>query len=172
MLILVTGLPGSGKTTLAHALSLAINAKHRNSDVIREKMNYRGRYDRSSKRTVYLRLLSEVEELVAAKNNVIVDATFYKKNLREPFLKLARRQKIPAIWIEVTAEEAVIKKRLAEPRPDSDANFTVYRMLKKQYEPLNQDHLILESDQCTTEELVAKAIEYLTEQGAELSAYH
>lgn len=37
--ILIMGLPGSGKTTLAQKLSFSINAKHLNADEIRKKYN-------------------------------------------------------------------------------------------------------------------------------------
>jgi adenylylsulfate kinase len=37
--ILIMGLPGSGKTTLARALSIELNAVHLNADEIRESLN-------------------------------------------------------------------------------------------------------------------------------------
>lgn len=39
MIILVTGLPGSGKTTLAEALADLISAKHINADAVRKEFD-------------------------------------------------------------------------------------------------------------------------------------
>tara|TARA_B100000780_G_C20993667_1_gene397417 strand:- start:517 stop:909 length:393 start_codon:yes stop_codon:yes gene_type:complete len=39
MIVLIMGLPGSGKTTLANKLALLINAKRLNADEVREEAN-------------------------------------------------------------------------------------------------------------------------------------
>ncbi|MBK7408303.1 MAG: AAA family ATPase [Saprospirales bacterium] len=49
MLILITGLPGAGKSTFALALAAANGAVHLNTDRVRAKLGLRGHYDPESK---------------------------------------------------------------------------------------------------------------------------
>jgi predicted kinase len=58
MLLLIAGLPATGKTTLAEALARQLGAVHYHSDKVRGALNLMGRYDKASKDQVYEALLS------------------------------------------------------------------------------------------------------------------
>lgn len=161
MLILITGLPGAGKTTFALALAKAFGAVHLNTDRVRTTLGMRGQYDDLSKEKVYLHLLQLLEQELRAGKNAIVDATLFRPIVRAPFLNLAARLKVPVRWIEIRAEEKVIEKRLETKRPFSEADFKVYLQLKELYEPLDFPHLVLHSDAKPLDELVREAITYL-----------
>ena len=160
MLVLIIGLPGTGKTTFANALEQEIGAVHLNSDIIRTTSGRRGKYDASSKAAVYKELYDRAEELLDQQRDVVVDATLYKEVLRQPFEKLAKKYKTSIKWIELKADEAVIKERVSKKRKYSEADFEVYLKIKAVFEPLSQNHLILWSDVLTIEEMVEKAKEY------------
>lgn len=161
MLILITGLPGAGKTTFALALAKAFGAVHLNTDRVRDALGMRGQYDDESKEKVYLHLLQLLEQELRAGKNAIVDATLFRPIVRQPFLSLAARLGVPLRWIEVRAAEDVIEKRLQTKRPFSEADFKVYLQLKKLYEPLDFPHLVLHSDAKPLGDLVQEAIHYL-----------
>ena len=112
MLVLIVGLPGTGKTTFALELAKQIGAVHLNSDVVRTSLGHRGIYDMASKAAVYKELQDRAEEVLKHEKNLIVDATLYKEILREPFEKLADRFNIPIKWIELKADENIIKQRV------------------------------------------------------------
>lgn len=161
MLILFTGLPGSGKTTLARAFAARMNAVHLNSDTLRQEMGLQGKYAAADKEKVYEALLKKTEETLQSGKTVVVDSTFYKESVRAPFRRIAASLHLPLHWIEVTAPEAVIRERLQHPRPDSEADFTVYQKIRDAYEPLAEPHLTLHSDEATPEQLAVLADDYI-----------
>ena len=161
MLVLIVGLPGTGKTTFAIELAGKIGAIHLNSDVIRTSLGHQGKYDAASKAAVYKELIDRAEEVLRQGKTLIVDATLYKEILRQPYEKLANQFNVPINWIELKADENAIKQRVSKKRQFSEANFEVYKKLKSVYEPLSQNHLVLWSDVLNLEEMVEKALEYL-----------
>ena len=160
-LILVSGLPGTGKTFFADALSDALEADHYNSDRIRCKMDLRGKYDQASKEKVYTELLDKTYESLEEGHTVVVDATLYLDQLREPFIELAEQLEVPLFWMEIHASERIIRQRVEKARPWSEADFEVYKKIKATYEPLNFKHLVLESGEKSIEEMLESAILYL-----------
>ena len=137
-----------------------LEAVHLNSDIIRAASGKRGKYDATSKAAVYKEMHDRAEELLEQGKKVIIDATLYKEILREPFEKLAKKYKVPIKWIELKADESVIKERVSKKRKYSEADFEVYLKIKSVFESLSQNHLILWSDVLTIEEMVEKAQEY------------
>jgi predicted kinase len=65
------------------------------------------------------------------------------------------------LFIEVKADETVIKKRLEQRRSDSEADFRVYQNIRSQFEPMTEPHLILSSANDNIEEMLNQAFDYL-----------
>lgn len=164
MLILVMGLPGSGKTTFASAFAKEIGAVHLNTDRIRRELDLRGQYDPDSKRRVYQCLLKRAADLLAAGRKVVLDATFHRSRQRQEAGALASKRHLPVYWIELTAAEQAIRDRVSRQRPDSEADWEVYLQLKRTHEPLEIPHLILDSGRYSPRELVQIAVNYLHTQ--------
>lgn len=160
-LVLVAGLPGCGKTTFSAALADEIGALHLNSDKVRIEIGKTGRYDEATKASVYEELLHRMEAGLSAGKMVIVDATFYKKELWLPFSQIAEKLKAPVYWIEIKAGEDVIRARIGQKRSFSEANFEVYLKIKVEAEPLEMERLVLWSDRLTLEEMTREAKTYL-----------
>ncbi|MBV6441839.1 MAG: ATP-binding protein [Haliscomenobacteraceae bacterium CHB4] len=173
MLILISGLPGSGKTTLAKAYSARYDAVHLNSDLLRRELGLMGQYRPEDKEKVYHALLERTRQLLAEGKEVVVDSTFFKESIREPFRRVAAECSARLFWVEVRARERIIRERLQTPRSDSEADFSVYEKIRDAYEPLREPHLVLWSDETSLAKMAAAVREYVTDGGApEVPANH
>ncbi|NJC25594.1 AAA family ATPase [Neolewinella antarctica] len=160
-LIMVVGLPGTGKSTLSRKLAVEIGAEHLNSDVIRAELGLRGQYTPTDKARVYQALIERTETLLSAGTSVIVDATLYRKDLRRPYQKLARRLACPISWIELNANEETIERRVEKQRTFSEADLAVYQKIRARYESLTAPHLRLGPEFAPLESMVTVAKKYM-----------
>lgn len=161
-LILVCGLPGSGKSYFAKHVSDKIKAAYLSSDILRKELfpNHRT-YSEKEKQSVYDALLSSTETNLIHNTSVILDATFYKNSLRLPFYKLAKQLNCPCSIIYVSAEESLIKQRTSKSREDSEADYSVYLKLKDLFEPIDKPYLTLESTDNNIDTLVSTTLTFL-----------
>lgn len=155
--VLITGLPGSGKTYFAKRLAPAIGATYFSSDIMRKTVSSQRTYSFAEKSSVYHELLERFEHCLRATQSVVMDATFYKNEIRKTFSNAAVAAGGRVIWIEVRADEDEIRRRLSAPREDSEADFAVYERIRAEYEPLEETHLILYSDQQPLDVMIAEA---------------
>ncbi len=160
MLILICGLPGTGKSSLARAYTAAYGAIHLNSDRVRWELGLMGHYRAADKQKVYDALLDRTREALLSGKEVVVDSTFYKAELREPFLNIASECRSPLRLVKLVASERSIIERVGRPRPDSEADFQVYLTIKGEFEPITDPHLVLRSDVMTIEKMVEVVRQY------------
>jgi len=160
MVVIVTGLPGTGKSFFASHLAKKMHAAYINSDQVRKTMMPPGHYSLQDKRSVYDQMLAQVVALINQNKDVVLDASFYKSILREQFKKALTPVALVK-FIEITATEAIIKDRVRLPRKDSEADFEVYKKIRAAWEPFLEPHLLLRSTNDNLVELLDAAINYL-----------
>jgi predicted kinase len=161
MVVVVFGLPGTGKTYFSRQLKDEIYACHLNTDKIRVELDKKGKYDEKSRQEVYGRLMDNTREKLRLNNNVIVDGTFHKQARRAEFAKTASETGHDIFFIEVKASEETVRKRLAEKRKYSEADFNVYRKIKEEFEPFPEDHLVIWPDQENFARVLVMAKNYI-----------
>lgn len=160
MIIIVFGLPGSGKSFFAARLAEHIHASYLSSDKLRKELLPVRTYTDKEKEMVYKVMLDKALEVSQKKKDVVVDATFYKRSFRDRVLDdIADIGSIK--WIEVRANEDLIRDRLSIPRSESEADYDVYLKLKKDWEPMEEEHLVLISTNENLEYLLETAVRYL-----------
>ena len=161
MVIIVFGLPGSGKSYFASRLARQLEAAYVSSDELRMKLIPRRTYTDDEKRMVYDQMVQAMSDALFDKKTVVLDATFYKKAIRARFDQAADEFNEKIIYIEVTAPENIIEERLKLPRTYSEADIEVYKKLKETAEPLSQPHLVLVSTNDNISPMLHDAIQYI-----------
>jgi len=147
-LLLVGGLPGTGKSTLAHALAERAGFELIRSDVVRKelaglsadvpaKAGWRdGIYSREWTKRTYDACLARAENSLAEGKRVIVDASFASAALRERFVRAGRSLAVPVVPLLCQASPEQVRTRLAARSGDpSDADWTVYENARRSWEP-------------------------------------
>src|SRR5512147_526910 len=101
MLIVLTGLPGTGKSTVAAALAREIGASVLSTDKIRAERPKKIGFSRAAKGGVYETMFGRAEALLREGRRVILDGTFYLERLRRAGAAMGRRAGAPVFLLEV-----------------------------------------------------------------------
>lgn len=138
-LVLVGGLPGTGKSTLARGLAERAGFTVVRSDLVRKELA--GVVDRPSAASpfasgiytpewnerTYAECLRRAEALLFEGQRVLVDASFGRESDRLLFLDAATRWGVPSALFLCRAEPAVVRERLRHRRDDaSDADWSIH----------------------------------------------
>jgi predicted kinase len=146
--IAMTGLSGTGKSSVATRLARALGLRYYSSDVVRKELVGvegtataawgEGIYTTSLTEATYARLGKLAATALDAGVGVVLDATYRDGAQRQALADIAARFGAPLLFIEVTCDEEVVAERLAERvrRSDSvsDATIETYRRQRQQWE--------------------------------------
>ncbi len=147
MLIVVCGLPGTGKTTIAKALSQQIGAVLLRTDVIRKEMLRENSYTEKERGAVYESMFAAADEKLRNGENCVLDGTFYRKSLRDCAKRVADNNKAGFHIVECVLHEDAIKARISTRKNDeSEADFKVYHAVKKSFEPITEKHITVDTE--------------------------
>ena len=123
-LILMHGLSGSGKSTVAQALVERLGAMRLRSDVERKRLVgldagartgagvAEGLYGQELSERTYQRLASLAEELLQAGSSVVVDAASLRRHERDLFRTCARAAGVPFTLAVAHAPDAELRQRI------------------------------------------------------------
>ncbi|MFO0841437.1 MAG: AAA family ATPase [Gemmataceae bacterium] len=136
--MLVGGLPGTGKSTLAVTLADRAGFEVIRSDAVRKEPGQAGRgrpYTPGWDDRTYAECLRRAERLLFEGRRVLIDATWREQRRRRAFLGAAARWGVPGGLLICQATPETVRRRLAARRGDvSDADWAVYQELVKGWE--------------------------------------
>ncbi|WP_186754975.1 AAA family ATPase [Echinicola salinicaeni] len=161
MLIMVMGLPGTGKSYLAAKIARALGAVHLKTDVIRKDLGLSNQYSKKDKMKVYKEMERRAKLILGKGDFLVLDATFYLMETRKPFFNLAAKQHVSLVKLLVEADESVVSKRMAMTREDSEADFDVYLKIKEVFDPVLHPYLSLISHRSNINEILQQALNYI-----------
>ncbi len=156
MLILICGLPGTGKSTIAMRLAGRLRASLLRTDVVRKRLFPSPTYTEEEKELVYKVTFLIAEYLLRAGVCVIIDGTFYRRSLRRMVYQVAERAGVRTVVIECTAPEQVVRRRMERRRGrnlPTDADFTVYLRIREQWEPLQRERIVVDTSKSISQNL-------------------
>jgi predicted kinase len=145
-LVLLSGLPGAGKTTFARALSARANLEVIESDAIRAALVRQPRYTPWEHARVFAECDRRASLALAAGRDALIDATNLRQGDRRRFEQLASRLNAQLICVRLVAPEATIRERLAHPRDGhSQADVRVFELLQPSVERFRQPLIVVDS---------------------------
>jgi aminoglycoside phosphotransferase family enzyme/predicted kinase len=146
-LVLVGGLPGVGKSTLAKGLAEQAGFCVVSTDRVRRELAglpveggqpagfEEGIYTPAWRERTYAECLRRVEGLLFEGKRVLVDASFREEERRRAFLQTAVRWGVPAALLVCVAGPEVVHRRLADRKDDaSDADWAIHVQAARRWE--------------------------------------
>jgi predicted kinase len=151
LLVVFSGLPGSGKSYLARQVQPHLAATIIESDFVRRVLFPRPRYTGTESAWVYAVSHALIARLLGRSQSVIFDATNLLERSRQSLCRMAGDLQAHVVIVRTIAPDEVIRQRLLArcEHPDannhSDATVEVYEKLQLTDEPMRGPHLAIDT---------------------------
>ena len=152
VVIMMTGLIGTGKSTLAQAVAAALDIRLYSSDCLRkeragldpqipQRVEFgTGIYSKASSADTYVALLDFARQALEAGASVVLDAAYPRNEDRLGVADLARKLGAKCHIIQCIAPDEIIHRRLQERNHHigviSDGRWSLFPQFKRSYEPV------------------------------------
>lgn len=136
-LVMVCGLVGVGKTTIACQIARELRARYLSTDRVGYRLFGEGRaYDDFYYRRVYDYMIARAQRALSRRRSVVLDGTFLRRETRQRFF--AEFRESASLWIVfVTCSEEIVRARLEARRTApmrqrgySDGDYKIYQAMK------------------------------------------
>ena len=149
--IVLSGLPGSGKSYFSHQLAEKIPVVVLESDALRKILFPEPSYTARESGLLFESIHVLIDKLLGSGRSVVLDATNLSEDNREILYRIADHQAARLVIIYLEAPDETIKERLsqrlAEPDNLSDADWTVYRRMVASVEKIKRRHYVVNTAQ-------------------------
>jgi predicted kinase len=154
VLVMLCGLPGTGKSHLARGLAEVLPFVIVESDQVRKILFPECSYSGEESRWVHRTCHALMAKLLRRGVRVIYDATNLHERHRELVYRLADGEEVKLIIVKAVAPEAVAHDRLSDRREGdagdgevSDADWEVYRRMVRDVDPIGRNHVVIDTSQ-------------------------
>jgi predicted kinase len=152
-LVVIAGLPATGKSQFSRDLTRRTPAVILVSDVLRRLLFERPTYSWQESRRLFAAIHATAKRLLESGVSCVVDATNLAEVHRQPLYDIARRTGAKLIVVEVTAPAEVALKRLSERaaagESASEADAAVYTRMLGEWEAIEREHHVVDTSKPT-----------------------
>ena len=150
-LVMLSGLPGTGKSYFARKLVQRVPFLVLESDRLRKLLVSEPKYTRGEHARVFAACHLLLEEFLGQGRRVLLDATNLTEQYRQPVYRIADQVSAPLVIIRFTAPEQTVRKRLTQraagldPGNYSDASWLIHTRLRQGDQPIEREHKIVDT---------------------------
>ncbi len=164
-LILLSGLPGAGKTTFAHELAQRLPLVHVESDAIRRAMTAEPTYSFKESGAVFAKVDALARAALTHGEHALIDATNLTNRDRKRFLRLAAKLDARLVAVRLTAPDDVLKERVSAPRSGySQAGLEILERMRIRPQPLAVPSIVVDT-RYPLEPAIDLILEMVNDQG-------
>ena len=155
-IIVVSGLPGTGKSYFCRRLAERLPFLILESDALRKQLFPVPTYSASESAHLFRTIYYLIEELIKKGIPVILDATNLSERHRERIYNIAECLSARLILVRVEAPPELVQKRLksrmekSKKEDNSDADWTVYQKMQTSVQKINRNHFIVDTSKDIT----------------------
>jgi predicted kinase len=157
VLVVLSGLPGVGKTTLAPELGRQIGAVHLRIDSIEDVIRTAATRSQTLDDLGYRAAYAIAEDNLRIGLTVIADSVNPLQLTRDAWLKVANRTRVRAVEIEIRCSAPDEHRRRVERRgADTPESMTPTwaDVVAREYHPWDRDHLVIDTASLSIDENV------------------
>jgi hypothetical protein len=155
-LIVVSGLPGTGKSRFSKKLSERLPLLILESDALRKTLLPSPTYTPEESSRLFRAIRYLIEELLQKGISLILDATNLSEQYREHLYNIADHLNAKMVLVRVEAPPELVYKRLKvrsevkRPENKSDADWTVYQRMKPTVQRIGRNHFTVDTSKDIT----------------------
>jgi predicted kinase len=152
--IVVSGLPGTGKSYFCRKLAERLHFVVLESDALRKTLFPSPSYSPAESARLFRALHHLIERLLKRGVSLILDATNLSERNRERLYNIADRLDVKLVLVRVEAPPAVVyerlKARVASTQGNSDADWSVYQKMEAGVEKMRRNHYAVDTSRDIT----------------------
>jgi predicted kinase len=159
LLIVIGGLPGTGKTSLARGLARALDAVHLRIDTIEQALRSATTEGDAMGAAGYIVGYGIAADNLALGRTVVADAVNPRASIRAAWRDVARRAAVAVVEVEVVCSDAAEHRRRVESRSANIPGLllpTWDEVQARAYEWWDGDHLVIDTAQRAVERSVTE----------------
>jgi predicted kinase len=154
--IVVSGLPGTGKSYFCSQLAQRLPLLILESDTLRKALFPSPSYSSPESSRLFLAIHLLIERLLKRGISLILDATNLSQRYREHLYRIADHLEVKLILVRVEAPPEVVRERLkvrqegVNPLNKSDADWAVYQKMKSSAQKIRRNHFAVDTSRDIT----------------------